>query len=876
MVEPRPAVAGAWALRRRAAWPAALAGLAGLVLCAAAARADERPTVRGETVRGETVRAETAEGGTARGETGAGEITLELIMSDPDWIGNAPEDPYWADDGRAVFFSQKRVGEEHRDLIRIDLSTGERRVVADAERGAVDAPGGKHSRDRRSKVFAREGDVYVKDLGSGAITQLTRTATDETDPFFMADGRVAFRRGDDLFVRDLATGLEVQAADVRLEKAPDAEEEEEEGFLPAQQLRLFDVLRERKREREAGRERAEREQAADPTRPPLPFYLGDGVEIRQRALSPAGDALALVVADTPRDPGRKDQMPDWVTESGYVETREVRAKVGTGDGSGERLVLLDLAAHERHDLDLSALPGIADDPLAELKKAAEARRQEERAAAGKDDPGNGDTDEDGEDGEDGDAGSKPRAVIFEEPIAWSPDGRTLAVQAHSVDNKDRWIALVDAGEKTLRPIHRLSHEAWINWFFNDFGWLSDGRRLYFLSEESGFSQLYLYTLDDGTTRRLTGGDGVVSDVALSPDEELFLFTANPDHPGVYETYRVPVAGGPVEQLTRLGGKSSSILSPDGGSLLVTHSATTRPPELFVQPARPGAEARQVTHTTSERFASLPWVAPEIVAVPSSHHDRPITSRYYPPQADLPHAQRPGAGRPDAGRPAVVFVHGAGYLQNAHHGWSGYFREFMFHTLLTRHGYAVLDMDYRASAGYGAAWRTAIYRRMGTPELEDLSDGVAWLAAERGVDPARVGVYGGSYGGFMALMALFTAPDLFACGAALRPVTDWAHYNHSYTSNILNTPEIDPEAYRRSSPIEHAAGLEKPLLICAPMQDDNVFFSDTVRLVQRLIELEKQDWEVAIYPVEPHGFKEPASWLDEYRRIFKLFETHLKR
>jgi dipeptidyl aminopeptidase/acylaminoacyl peptidase len=185
------------------------------------------------------------------------------------------------------------------------------------------------------------------------------------------------------------------------------------------------------------------------------------------------------------------------------------------------------------------------------------------------------------------------------------------------------------------------------------------------------------------------------------------------------------------------------------------------------------------------------------------------------------------------------------------------------------------MDYRASAGYGRDWRTAIYRRMGTPELEDLKDGVAWLAENKNVDPKRVGVYGGSYGGFMTFMALFRAPELFACGASLRPVTDWAHYNHPYTSRILNTPTVDPEAYERSSPIEYAEGLVKPLLIAHGMQDNNVFFQDTVRLVQRLIELEKENWEVAIYPIEPHGFREPASWLDEYRRIFKLFETHLK-
>ena len=245
----------------------------------------------------------------------------------------------------------------------------------------------------------------------------------------------------------------------------------------------------------------------------------------------------------------------------------------------------------------------------------------------------------------------------------------------------------------------------------------------------------------------------------------------------------------------------------------------------------------------------------------------IHGRLYHPPAKSP-------SLPDGRHPAVLFVHGAGYLQNAHDGWSRYFREGLFHDLLTREGFVVLDLDYRGSSGYGRDWRTAIHRNMGEPELDDYEDGIAWLAENHGVDPERVGIYGGSYGGFITLMALFKRPDVFACGAALRPVTDWAHYNDGYTANILNTPEADPDAYRRSSPIEHAAGLSAPLLICHGMVDDNVPFQDTVRLAQRLIELGKENWEVAIYPVEGHGFREPASWLDEYRRIHTLFRKHL--
>jgi dipeptidyl aminopeptidase/acylaminoacyl peptidase len=128
---------------------------------------------------------------------------------------------------------------------------------------------------------------------------------------------------------------------------------------------------------------------------------------------------------------------------------------------------------------------------------------------------------------------------------------------------------------------------------------------------------------------------------------------------------------------------------------------------------------------------------------------------------------------------------------------------------------------------------------------------------------------------MTLMALFTAPDVFASGAALRSVTDWAHYNHGYTSEILNTPEEDSLAYVRSSPIYFANGLKGRLLMCHGMVDDNVEFQDIVRLTQRLIELGKENWELAVFPVESHGFVEPSSWTDEYKRIYKLFEETLK-
>ncbi len=228
-----------------------------------------------------------------------------------------------------------------------------------------------------------------------------------------------------------------------------------------------------------------------------------------------------------------------------------------------------------------------------------------------------------------------------------------------------------------------------------------------------------------------------------------------------------------------------------------------------------------------------------------------------------------------GGPAVVFVHGAGYLQNVHKWWSSYSHEYLFHHFLMEHGYLVIDIDYRGSAGYGRDWRTAIYRHMGGKDLDDHVDAARWIVSQYGVNPKKIGIYGGSYGGFITLMALFTQPDVFAAGAALRPVTDWAHYNHGYTSSILNMPQKDAEAYKQSSPIYFAAGLKGALLICHGMADTNVHFQDTVRLAQKLIELRKTNWDIAMYPVEDHGFVQPTSWADEYKRIFALFEKNLK-
>lgn len=774
-------------------------------------------------------------------------VTLETIMADPDWIGNAPESVYWGDDSATVFFQQKRKGESIRDAFRIDLPSSDVSPI-DASAGVTSGNSSRvYNADSSAVVWTSNGDVFIRGLPDGSVRQLTRTATTERDAMFVGkSGVVAYQRGGQFFRHDPLTGEVAQLLDIRFEDDPDKDDKFD--TLRENQRRIYTSVVEDARRADARSAESAARQKASPDGAPLPIYLGKKLNAAGQVLSSDGKRLFVVTRPADHKRGKAGVMPNYMTESGYTATRALRPRVGRNNPAPHRLWMIDIATSTINEIDLSVLPGIDKDPLAALRKSALAWHVERGAKASEVEKQLKAPDE--------------RAVQVEE-VFWSPDGKTLALQIHSIDNKDRWIATVGA-DNVLTTQHRLTDEAWINYTHNDFGWMADGSGLWFLSEQSGYSQLYKKSLKARRETALTEGEFVISDVVLGPAGEYLYFAANAEKPSVYEIHRVATVGGDIETLTTMGGVNAFSLSPDGESLVVMHSDFNRPIDLFHVAVGQADSTRRLTDTISVAFKSIDWVIPEIVKIPSTHVDRDIYSKLYlPPDFDASKKY-----------PAVMFVHGAGYTQNAHAGWPYYFREFMFHTMLAKKGVVVIDMDFRASKGYGRDWRTAIYRNMGRPEIEDFQDGVNYLAENYSVDTTRMGIYGGSYGGFMTFMTMFLEPDMFAAGASLRPVSDWSHYNHGYTSNILNTPLIDPEAYEISSPIFYADGLQKPILIAAGMQDDNVFFQDSVLMVQRFLELQKEDFEIALYPLDPHGFTHADSWLDEYRRIYKLFDRYV--
>ena len=317
----------------------------------------------------------------------------------------------------------------------------------------------------------------------------------------------------------------------------------------------------------------------------------------------------------------------------------------------------------------------------------------------------------------------------------------------------------------------------------------------------------------------------------------------------------------MQKMTHFTGSFKPYFSPNHKYIALLYSTATTPWELYLKPNALQSIEKRITHSTTKEYESYPWREPQIITF-TARDGATVYARLYTPDKE----KKNGA--------AIIFVHGAGYLQDAHKWWSYYYREHMFHNLLADEGFTVMDIDYRGSEGYGRNWRTGIYRHMGGKDLEDIVDGARFLVKNYDIDPGRIGIYGGSYGGFLTLMAMFKQGDVFCCGAALRAVTNWANYNHGYTSNILNLPTIDPQAYRQSSPIYFAQGLKGQLLILHGMIDDNVHFQDVVELIERLIELNKTGWNITPYPVERHSFTHAYSWQDEYRRIHEFFRKNL--
>ena len=829
-------------------------------------------------------------------------LTVDNMMKGDKLIGSSPTAVRWAPDSSKIYFSWQKPSEDRANTYSVNRDGSDLKQLTPEEvRQIPTAPTGRSDRARKRLLAAEGGNIVIYDVATNGRRLLMRTAATESNPRWARnDTAVTFMRDGNLFLMVIepsgASPTEVQLTDVvasgdagaagtrgaagggggaavaqrgggqgggaqaqgaRGATGSDQGLTESQRVLRQEEQKLIEHLRRETEQRQqggrgggammGGGQRGGRGGAGGGAAEPIARFQPSARQtVSDMLLSTDENYVFIAVSERPEVAARNQDVPDYVTESAYPEMINGRSNVG--DSQARRLLaVLDLKQNRTLWADASAFAG------------------DEKAVKSGDKP-------------------VPRIVDWSLPDC-SEDGANCLATVRSQDNHDRWLVKIDPATGKAASIDTLHDDAWLREGSVDAGtggggggrfggggltWLPDNKRILMLAEREGW--MHLYSLDvtaaKPAPKALTSGKWEVSSARLSKDRTKIFFSAGEVHPGELHFYTMSVDGGPFTRITTTTGGHEITVSPDEKTLADLYSTINRPPELYIQAFATGAAAKKITTTPTAEWMAFKWLEPKVITY-KARDGAMVYARLYTPEMI-------GAKR-DPKRPAVIFVHGAGYLQFAHKYWSqNYYREHMFHTLLAARGYVVLAPDYRGSSGYGRDCRTGIYEHMGGKDLDDTVDGAKFLAATERVDPKRIGIYGGSYGGFLTLMALFTTPDVFAAGAALRPVTDWAHYNHSYTAPILGLPQTNIEAYKRSSPIYFAEGLKNQLLICHGMVDTNVFYQDTVRLMQRLIELRKETWSVAPYPVENHAFTDETSWSDEYRRILRLFEQYLKK
>jgi len=412
---------------------------------------------------------------------------------------------------------------------------------------------------------------------------------------------------------------------------------------------------------------------------------------------------------------------------------------------------------------------------------------------------------------------------------------------------------------STREIHVERDDAWVNLSRSFLEVTPDGRLL-LGSERTGAAHVWLLDPVGGGMLQLTRGNREVTALQGVVDGQV-VFLGHLDSPHEQHLYRLALHGGEPERLTPQAGWHRARLSPDGKWVATVRSDWTLPWDLWVGP--PGRSERgwlRLTRSPPPDFDPAELIVPRIVHVRGKDGAAVPALLWEPP------------GRPSrAGRAAIVHVHGGGYSQAVRRAflWST-----PLHTLMAREGWVVLSVDYRGSEGYGRAWRTAVHLDLGGPDLDDTVAAADWLASNvPGVDRRRIGLWGWSYGGFLAALAAGKAPGAFAAHVAVAPVTEWEHYDTHYTEERLGLPAEHPDAYRRANPVTWAEHVRAPLLLVHGLRDDNVHSQDTFRMADALVRAGRP-FDMMIYPAGKHGIRRDASRVHLFRKMFAFFREHL--
>jgi dipeptidyl-peptidase-4 len=460
--------------------------------------------------------------------------------------------------------------------------------------------------------------------------------------------------------------------------------------------------------------------------------------------------------------------------------------------------------------------------------------------------------------------------IYLARVNWMPDGKTLAIQRESRDQRKLDLLFADIETGRSRVVITETSKTWIE-LNNELSVLKHSREFVWASARDGYQHLYLYDYDGRLLRPLTAGPWNVDDLraraikGIDEKNRLIYFMATEKSATERQLYRTSLDNTDprkIERVSQEPGLHGIVMSPDTRFYADTFTSSTQPPQVSLHGTDGKLMAQILENRLDAQHPDGPYLAdnsvPEFGALTAADGQ----TLYY-------RVFKPAHFNPSKHYPAIVDVYGGPGVQRVLDNWTGN----SFTQILTRAGYVVFQLDNRGTAFRGTAFQAPIHDKLGDIEVADQVQGARWLATQGYVDPTRIGVWGWSYGGYMTLMLMFKAPDVFRAGVSGAPVTDWSLYDTHYTERYLDRPQDNAAGYAASSVLPYAKDLKGKLLVMHGMADDNVLFLHSTKLFRLLQDLLKP-FDVMVYPGAKHGLLRQNDGRHAYAMIKNFFDENL--
>jgi dipeptidyl-peptidase-4 len=454
-------------------------------------------------------------------------------------------------------------------------------------------------------------------------------------------------------------------------------------------------------------------------------------------------------------------------------------------------------------------------------------------------------------------------------VDWLRDSQRVAVQRLNRAQNQLDLLFCNAATGASKTILTETDKYWIN-ISDDVYFFSDNARFLWSSERSGFRHFYLYDLSGKQLSQVTSGDWEVSGIGgfgprasqpgVDEAQGYIYFLSNKDDVRESQLYRVSLRDKSVTRITQKAGSHGVNLSPDRSAFVDMYSNSMTPP-------------RQDLYRVDGSLISV--INENKVAELESYHLSPVD--FLNVAADdgtklYASMIKPANFDPSKKYPVLISVYGGPHAQVVRNAWGG--AGLLWHEMLAQKGYIIFSLDNRGSWGRGHAFETPLYHQFGKIELEDQLAGVKYLKSLSYVDGGRIGIWGGSYGGFMTLEALFNAADVFKAGIADAPVSDWKLYDTIYTERYMGRPQDNPDGYKNSSPAFQASKLKGKLMLAHGTGDDNVHFANSAEVINELIDAGHYPDRLMVFPGRGHGISDPAARMQLFQGITDFILNNL--